>query len=113
MGATLKPGTRLFSAVCDAEFIVIKGPAGDAEVTIGGVPALASAAERNGSVAVVEGHGGERLVFQHHYAQSRRCFCRFCAGLAVHFALGTGAGTGHTDAPRTGAVLFCLSHNSS
>jgi hypothetical protein len=58
MGATLKPGTRLFSAVCDAEFIVIKGPAGDAEVTIGGVPALASAAERNGSVAVVEGHGG-------------------------------------------------------
>jgi hypothetical protein len=58
MGVTLKPGTRLFSAVCDGEFIVIKGPAGDAEITIGGVPALTSAAERDGSAAIVEGQGG-------------------------------------------------------
>ena len=59
MGTTLRPGTRLFSAVCSAEFIVIRAPAGGgAGVTIGGLPALASADERDGAATAVEGHGG-------------------------------------------------------
>jgi hypothetical protein len=59
MGTTLRPGTRLFSAVCNAEFIVIRAPAGGhADVTIGGLPALASADEREGGAAVAEGHDG-------------------------------------------------------
>ncbi|HZB42625.1 MAG TPA: hypothetical protein VE487_16760 [Ilumatobacter sp.] len=58
MATTIKPGTRLFSAVCTAEFIVVRAPAGGAEVTIGGLPALASADEREGSAAVADGHGG-------------------------------------------------------
>ena len=58
MGPTIKPGTRLFSAVCSAEFIVVKAPAGGADVTIGGSPALASADARDGSTAIADGHGG-------------------------------------------------------
>jgi hypothetical protein len=59
MGTTLRPGTRLFSAVCSAEFIVIRAPAGGgADVTIGGLPALASADERDGAAVAAEGHGG-------------------------------------------------------
>jgi hypothetical protein len=58
MGTTLRPGTRLFSAVCSAEFIVVRAPAGGADVTIGGLPALASADERDGSAMATEGHGG-------------------------------------------------------
>ena len=58
MGTTLRPGTRLFSAVCSAEFIVIRAPAGGADVTIGGLPALASADERDGAAMAAEGHGG-------------------------------------------------------
>ncbi|MDF2733118.1 MAG: Uncharacterized protein K0S92_1755 [Desertimonas sp.] len=59
MGTTLRPGTRLFSAVCSAEFIVIRAPAGGgADVTIGGLPALAGADERDGAAMAAEGHGG-------------------------------------------------------
>jgi hypothetical protein len=56
--ATLKPGTRLFSAVCSAEFIVVRAPAGEVEVTIGGLPALGSPDERDGSGTIAEGQGG-------------------------------------------------------
>ncbi len=58
MSMTLKPGARLFSAVCSTEMIAVKAPAGNADVTIGGAPALASAAGREGSGAVAEGFGG-------------------------------------------------------
>jgi hypothetical protein len=58
MGTPLRPGTRLFSAVCNAEFIVVRAPAGGADVTIGGVAALASADARDSSTAAAEGHGG-------------------------------------------------------
>jgi hypothetical protein len=58
MSLTLKPGTRLISAVCSTEMIVVKAPAGDVELTIGGVAPVASAAERTGSGEVVDGHGG-------------------------------------------------------
>jgi hypothetical protein len=58
MSMTLRPGTRLFSAVCETEMIAVKAPTGELDITIGGVPPLASASDRNGSGAVVEGHGG-------------------------------------------------------
>ena len=62
MGTPLRPGTRLFSAVCSAEFIVVRTPAGGADVTIGGLPALASADERDGSAEVADGHGGGAAI---------------------------------------------------
>jgi hypothetical protein len=58
MPIALKPGTRLFSAVCTAELIAVKAPAGELDLTIGGAPPVASAAERGGSGGVAEGHGG-------------------------------------------------------
>ncbi len=56
MSFTLKPGTRLFSAVCATEMIAVRAPADAIEITIGGVAPLASAAERDGSAVAVEGH---------------------------------------------------------
>ena len=46
--ATLKAGTRLKSAVCDTQVMVIAAPPGDAALTCGGAPLveLASAAAR-------------------------------------------------------------------
>ena len=58
MSMTLKPGSRLFSAVCSTEMIAVKAPSSEVELTIGGVAPVASAAERDGSGAVVDGHGG-------------------------------------------------------
>lgn len=53
----MKPGTRLRSAVCTTELIVVKAPGADVDITIGGVPAtLAGEASDGGSV--VDGHGG-------------------------------------------------------
>ena len=46
MSTTLKPGMRLFSAVCSAELIAVKAPAGEVELTIGGAAPVASAADR-------------------------------------------------------------------
>ena len=40
MSLTLKPGTRLFSAVCATEMIAVKAPADAVDLTIGGAPAL-------------------------------------------------------------------------
>jgi hypothetical protein len=58
MSMTLKPGARLFSAVCTTEMIAVKAPAGDVAITIGGESPVASAAERTGSTVVADGHGG-------------------------------------------------------
>ncbi len=41
MSLTLKPGTRLRSAVCSTELIVVKAPAAEVDLTIGGVPPAA------------------------------------------------------------------------
>jgi hypothetical protein len=57
---TLKPGARLFSAVRSTEIIVVKAPSGEADITIGGAPPVASAAERKGG-AVAAGHGGAAM----------------------------------------------------
>jgi hypothetical protein len=58
MAMTVKPGTRLFSAVCSTELITVKAPAGEIELTIGGVAPVASAAERDEGGSVADGHGG-------------------------------------------------------
>ncbi len=50
--AQFKPGMRIRSAVCDAEVMVIAAPAGDAEVTCGGVPMIAMDAEPPAGVAI-------------------------------------------------------------
>ena len=60
MATTLKPGGRLFSSVCSTEMIVVKAPAGDVDVTIGGKPAATSSPERSGGVE--EGHGGGAAI---------------------------------------------------
>lgn len=52
----LKPGSRLFSAVCTTEMIVVKAPGGEVDITIGGVAPVASAAERDGSGSPADGH---------------------------------------------------------
>jgi hypothetical protein len=43
----LKAGARLKSAVCDAEVMVIKIPAGECELSCGGLPMIALAASRD------------------------------------------------------------------
>lgn len=58
MPIALKPGTRLFSAVCTTEMITVKAPAGDIDLTIGGTAPVSSAADRDGSGSVADGHGG-------------------------------------------------------
>jgi hypothetical protein len=60
MSFTLKPGTRLFSAVCATQMIAVKAPADAIELTIGGATALTEAADASGSVA--DGHGGGTLM---------------------------------------------------
>jgi hypothetical protein len=62
MSMTLRPGTRIFSAVCSTEMIAISAPATDVALTIGGVPGALSASEGDASAAVVEGHGGGALM---------------------------------------------------
>lgn len=42
----IKAGTRLRSAVCDAEVIVVKAPGGDVDLRAGGQPMVAIDAER-------------------------------------------------------------------
>jgi hypothetical protein len=58
MALTIKPGARLFSAVCTTEMIAVKAPAGEVDLTIGGVPPVDSAAARGDGGSVADGHGG-------------------------------------------------------
>lgn len=58
MSMTLKPGARLFSAVCTTELIAVKVPAGEVDLTIGGVSPVGSVAERTQTGSVADGHGG-------------------------------------------------------
>lgn len=62
MPLAIRPGTRLFSAVCATELIVVKAPAGEVDLTIGGAPALTDAADRDESSVVADGHGGGALL---------------------------------------------------
>jgi hypothetical protein len=58
MSVMVKPGTRLFSAVCSTEMIAVKAPGVVVDVTIGGATPVLAAADRAGSGAVADGHGG-------------------------------------------------------
>jgi len=64
--AQYKPGTRLHSAVCATEVMVIAAPAADIELTCGGVPLLAEGeAAPAGAVLQDSGEGcqlGKRYV---------------------------------------------------
>lgn len=62
MSLTLKPGTRLYSAVCTTEMIAVKAPADAVELTIGGAPVLTDAADRDGAGSVADGFGGGTLM---------------------------------------------------
>ncbi len=62
MGMSLKPGTRLFSTVCDTEMITVQAPDGDLELTIGGEPATISAAVSEDNRAVAAGYDGGSLL---------------------------------------------------
>lgn len=54
----IKPGSRLFSAVCATEMIAIKAPAGEVELTIGGATPVAAVADRDIAVGAAEGFDG-------------------------------------------------------
>ncbi len=58
MSITLKPGARIFSAVCTTELMVVKTPKRELALTVGGVAPLLSAAGRDTSGNVADGHGG-------------------------------------------------------
>lgn len=58
MSTTLKPGARLFSAVCPTELIVVKAPATEVDLTIGGVAPVGSVADRDPNGVVADGYGG-------------------------------------------------------
>ena len=55
---TLRPGARLFSTVCPTEMITVRAPAGEVDITIGGVPPVLSAGDRDGTGSLVAGHDG-------------------------------------------------------
>jgi len=54
--AALKPGTRLKSAVCETQVMVIAAPAGDVDLTCGGVPMIDAAAEPPGPAEIDPAH---------------------------------------------------------
>jgi hypothetical protein len=57
----LKPGTRLQSAVCDTQVVVVRVPAGDVDLRCGGQPmvAVGEAVER---VTAADGFDGGTLM---------------------------------------------------
>jgi hypothetical protein len=61
----LKAGTRIKSAVCATELMVIQAPDGDADVRCGGAPMIAIDAEGGGSIDPAQKAGtqiGKRYV---------------------------------------------------
>ena len=62
MSLAIKPGTRLYSAVCATELIAFRAPSDEVEMTIGGAPALTDVAGRDESAGVADGHGGGALM---------------------------------------------------
>ena len=71
MSMTLKPGARLFSAVCTTEMIAVKAPPGEVDVTIGGVAPVGSVAGRDGSGSVADGHGGGAAMGKRYVDQDK------------------------------------------
>jgi len=52
----LKAGTRMKSQVDDTQVVVVKAPAGDVELLIGGHPAIEMAAEPDSSLTLDPAH---------------------------------------------------------
>lgn len=79
----LRPGQKLHSAVCDAQFIVVRAPSTAVELGCGGAPLLEDGQEADGSEAL-DPALGEAPVLGKRYADDQ-------LGLEV---LCTRAGTG-------------------
>ncbi len=62
MSLMVKPGTRLFSAVCSTEMIAVKAPSSLIDITIGGATPVAAAADRPSGGSVAAGHDGGALM---------------------------------------------------
>jgi hypothetical protein len=62
MAMSLKPGTRLLSAVCATEMIAVRVPAGELEITIGGVAPALAAEDRDVAAGAQAGHDGGALM---------------------------------------------------
>ena len=58
MSLLVRPGTRLFSAVCATEMIAVKAPAVPVDVTIGGTEPVLAATDRPRDGSVARGYGG-------------------------------------------------------
>lgn len=58
----LKPGSRWKSAVCTAEFVVVRPAAGGADPTCGGHPILAADAQAPAGLELNPAHSGAVLV---------------------------------------------------
>lgn len=58
--AKLKAGTRLQSAVCSTEVMIVKAPE-EADLTCGGAPLLALGAEKSGSDIAEGADGGTQI----------------------------------------------------
>ena len=52
MTIALKPGTKLYGACCATEYVVVKAPAGEVDLRIGGHPAVTTPGDRDDSLAV-------------------------------------------------------------
>lgn len=66
----LKAGVRLFSAVCTTELMTVKAPKSDVDLTIGGRPAVTSAAERDASVGASSGHDSGTAIGKRYVDES-------------------------------------------
>ena len=62
MGIEVQPGKRYRSAVCDAELVVVKAPAGEVDLRSGGHPVVPVDDERPEGLGVESGFEGELLV---------------------------------------------------
>ncbi|HLN18514.1 MAG TPA: hypothetical protein VK277_17365 [Acidimicrobiales bacterium] len=60
--STVKPGTRLRSAVCETEVIVIRAPASDVDLRCGGAPLLSFDDERPADGRPAAGHDAGTLL---------------------------------------------------
>ncbi len=59
--AQLKAGTRIRSAVCNSEVMVIAAPDGDVDVRCGGAPMIEISAEKSGGSVDASAAGGTQI----------------------------------------------------
>lgn len=57
----LKAGTRIQSAVCATEVMVIQAPEGDVDVRCGGAPMLEIGAPKSGAPVAADASGGTQI----------------------------------------------------